>query len=54
VLGPDRPVTGGYAKIATVIGADFPLLARAAAGAVVRFRAVPLAEALEARSRMAP
>ena len=41
VLGPDRPVTGGYAKIATVIGADFPLLARAAAGAVVRFRAVP-------------
>ena len=54
VLGPDRPVTGGYAKIATVIGADFPLLARAAAGTAVRFRAVPLAEALEARSRMAP
>ena len=54
VLGPDRPVTGGYAKIATVIGADFPLLARAAAGTAVQFRAVPLAEALEARSRMAP
>ena len=26
VLGPDGPVTGGYPKIATVIGADLPLL----------------------------
>src|SRR5262249_19063332 len=37
VLGPDRPVTGGYAKIATVIPADFPLLAQARPGTLVRF-----------------
>ena len=37
VLGPDRPVTGGYAKIATVVPADFPLLAQARPGTVVRF-----------------
>jgi KipI family sensor histidine kinase inhibitor len=49
VLGPDRPVTGGYAKIATVIGADFPVMAQARPGSRVRFRAVPLEEAVEAR-----
>ncbi len=49
VLGPDRPVTGGYARIATVIRADFPLLAQAVAGSGVRFAAVDLAEALAAR-----
>lgn len=54
VLGPDRPVTGGYTKIATVIGADFPLLAQAPAATAFRFRAVTLAEALAARSRMTP
>ena len=32
VLGPDGPVTGGYARIATVIAADCPLLAQAARG----------------------
>jgi allophanate hydrolase subunit 2 len=48
ILGPDRPVTGGYAKIATVIGADFPLVAQALAGTAVRFREVTLAEALAA------
>jgi len=37
VLGPDRPVTGGYAKIATVLPADFPLLAQARPGTAVRF-----------------
>jgi KipI family sensor histidine kinase inhibitor len=37
VLGPDRPVTGGYAKIATVAPADFPLLAQARPGTAVRF-----------------
>jgi KipI family sensor histidine kinase inhibitor len=37
VLGPDRPVTGGYAKIATVVPGDFPLLAQARPGTVVRF-----------------
>lgn len=49
VLGPDRPVTGGYAKIATVIGADFRLVAQARPGSMLRFRPVGLAEALDAR-----
>lgn len=49
ILGPDRPVTGGYAKIATVIGADFRKVAQAAPGSLLRFQAVALAEALEAR-----
>jgi KipI family sensor histidine kinase inhibitor len=49
VLGPDRPVTGGYARIATVIHADFPLLAQRPPGATLRFVAVSLAEALAAR-----
>lgn len=49
VLGPDRPVTGGYPKIATVISADLPLLAQARPGARIRFREVTLPEALEAR-----
>ena len=53
VLGPDRPVTGGYPKIATVISADLPLLAQARPGAVLRFRAVHIEEALAAR-RNAP
>jgi len=48
VLGPDRPVTGGYAKIATVIWADLPLLAQARPGARLRFREVTLAEAVAA------
>jgi allophanate hydrolase subunit 2 len=37
VLGPDRPATGGYAEIATVKPADFPLLAQARPGTAVRF-----------------
>ncbi len=49
VLGPDRPVTGGYPKIATVISADLPLLAQARPGARIRFRRVDLAEAFRAR-----
>ncbi len=49
VLGPDRPVTGGYAKIATVIGADLPLLAQARPGTALRFRAVSIDEAVAAR-----
>jgi KipI family sensor histidine kinase inhibitor len=51
ILGPDRPVTGGYAKIATVIGADFSRVARALPGTVVRFEQVTLAEALAALAR---
>lgn len=37
-LGPDRPVTGGYAKIATVLWDDLPLLAQARPGSRLRFR----------------
>lgn len=39
VLGPDRPVTGGYAKIATLVTDDWPLVAQAGPGALLRFRA---------------
>lgn len=39
-LGPDRPVTGGYAKIATIMWDDLPLLAQARPGAKLRFRDV--------------
>lgn len=49
VLGPDRPVTGGYPKIATVIWADLPLLAQARPGARIRFQQVGIEEALAAR-----
>jgi allophanate hydrolase subunit 2 len=38
ILGPDRPVTGGYAKIATVLESDFSRVARALPGTVLRFR----------------
>jgi biotin-dependent carboxylase-like uncharacterized protein len=38
ILGPDRPVTGGYAKIATVLEPDFSRVARALPGAILRFR----------------
>ena len=50
ILGPDRPVTGGYTKIATVIGADFPLVAQAAPGTLLRFAPVRLEDALTARA----
>lgn len=49
ILGPDRPVTGGYAKIATVIGADLTRVAQARPGTPIRFRRVEIAEALAAR-----
>jgi biotin-dependent carboxylase-like uncharacterized protein len=42
VLGPDRPATGGYAKIATVIAADAVKLAQARPGDEVRFTQVTL------------
>ena len=44
VLGPDRPVTGGYAKIGTVVSRDWPLLAQAVPGATVRFRAAAFSD----------
>lgn len=37
VLGPDRPTTGGYVKIATVITADLSLIAQARPGDTLRF-----------------
>ncbi len=46
MLGPDGPVTGGYPRIATVIGADLPLLGRAAPGVLLRFASVRLDQAL--------
>lgn len=54
VLGPDRPVTGGYAKIGTVIARDWPRLAQAVPGSAVRFRPTMLAEALEDAPGTAP
>ncbi len=52
ILGPDRPVTGGYAKIATVLEADFRRVARAAPGTVLRFEEVSLADIMPGRSRI--
>ena len=45
VLMPDRPTTGGYPKIATVITADFGRFAQTSAGHTFRFKAVSMAEA---------
>ena len=45
VLLADGQTVGGYPKIATVIAADLPRLARLAPGAQIRFAAVGLAEA---------
>lgn len=49
VLLADRQTTGGYPKIATVIGADLGRLAQTAPGGSLRFAAVDLAGALAAR-----
>lgn len=51
VLGPDRPATGGYPKIASVIAADLPLLAQIRPGETVRFSLVSLEEARKAFRR---
>jgi biotin-dependent carboxylase-like uncharacterized protein len=50
VLLADRQTTGGYPKIATVISADLPSLARLPVGAKVSFEAVSI-EAAEAARR---
>lgn len=50
VLVADRQSTGGYPKIATVIGADIGRLAQVPAGGTVRFAAVRFEEALAARA----
>ncbi len=48
VIMPDGPATGGYPKMAMVIGADLRLVAQARPGTEMRFRAVSMEEALEA------
>jgi len=45
VLLADRQTTGGYTKIATVVGRDIPMLAQMRPGEAVRFAAVSLGEA---------
>lgn len=54
VMLADRQTTGGYTKIATVIGADIPVLAQCVPGAaVVRFARVEVDEAVRLRREMA-
>lgn len=48
VLMPDRGTTGGYPKIATVIGADFGRFAQMPPGRPFRFQAVSVADARRA------
>ena len=45
ILLADHQTTGGYTKIATVISADLPKLARLRPGQAIRFQAVTLEEA---------
>jgi antagonist of KipI len=52
VLHVDHQTSGGYPVIATVIGADLPLLAQARPGDTVRFRRVDLSEAARAWRRV--
>ncbi|HXF54325.1 MAG TPA: biotin-dependent carboxyltransferase family protein [Hyphomicrobiaceae bacterium] len=52
VLLADGQTTGGYPKIATVISADVPALARIKPGAKLAFRAVTVAEAEAARQAL--
>jgi allophanate hydrolase subunit 2 len=49
ILGPDGPVTGGYPRLAAVIGADLWRLGQAPPGATLRFEAVTFLEAASAR-----
>jgi len=53
VLMADRQVTGGYPKIATVIGPDLGRLAQARPGSQVRFAAVTIDDAVAARRAQA-
>lgn len=45
VLMPDRGTTGGYPKIATVIGQDIGRIAQTQVGKVIRFKAITISEA---------
>lgn len=49
VMGVEAPSVGGYAKIATVISADFGILAQVRPGQAVRFASVSLEQATRAR-----
>jgi allophanate hydrolase len=49
VLMVDNQTTGGYPKIATVISADLPLVARRRPGRLIRFSAVDVRTAEQAR-----
>ncbi|MBE7196836.1 MAG: biotin-dependent carboxyltransferase family protein [Parafilimonas terrae] len=49
ILMADRQSTGGYPKIATVIGPDLGRLAQVQGGATIRFAAVSIAQAVAAR-----
>lgn len=51
VLMADHQTTGGYAKIATVISVDLPLLAQAKPGDVIRFEQVTVKEAEKSAKR---
>ena len=48
IMMADRQTTGGYAKIATVITVDLPLVAQARPGTVIRFKRVDNKEAVKA------
>jgi len=50
ILLNERPTTGGYPKVATVIAADLGLLVRARPGAAIRFARVTLEEARRLRA----
>jgi biotin-dependent carboxylase-like uncharacterized protein len=51
-LMADRQPTGGYPKIATIIGADLGRFAQLRPGETLRFRAVDWAEAVAARAEL--
>jgi biotin-dependent carboxylase-like uncharacterized protein len=53
VLMADRQPTGGYPKIATIIGADLGRFAQARAGTLIRFRTVDHAGAVAPRAEQA-
>jgi allophanate hydrolase subunit 2 len=53
VLMADRQPTGGYPKIATIIGADLGRMAQHRPGDSVRFEAVGREEAVAARAALA-
>ena len=52
VLLADRQTTGGYPRIATIIGADIGAFSQRSAGSMIRFEAVTEQEAIEALRKM--